>query len=79
MQNFDGDFSPDSLQDEDFSWIWTPQGLEAVYDYILWRHLCEPLFFDPMGWNASVKIVDWVEQSWPFDPGGHRQELTVTT
>ena len=77
-EDFDADFSRDSLQDEDFFWFWTPQGLEAIYGYIFWFRLCEPLFFDPMGWNASTQLVDWMEQIWPFDPGGHGQDFAIT-
>ena len=60
-EDFDAYFSRDSLQDEDFFWFWTPKGLEAVYGYLFWYRLCELLFFDLMGLNGSMRMVDWMD------------------
>ena len=38
----------------------------------------KPLFFETMGWNDSIQLVDWVEPIWPFDRGGHEQYFAIT-
>ena len=44
-ENFDANFSRDSLQDENFFCFWTLQGLEAIYGYLFWYRLCEAFVF----------------------------------